>query len=112
MGPASQPSANGTTVKMTDDDTFSPASVSVSVGQTVRWINSSQHSHTVTDDAKVASEAKDVSLPTGVKPFNSGKIPPGGTFEMKFPTPGTYKYVCEPHEDMDMKGQVVVRPAQ
>jgi plastocyanin len=97
---------------MTDDDTFSPASVSVSVGQTVRWINSSQHSHTVTDDAKVASEAKDVSLPTGVKPFNSGKIPPGGTFEMKFPTPGTYKYVCEPHEDMDMKGQVVVRPAQ
>jgi plastocyanin len=51
-----------------------------------------------------------VAMPAGAQPFNSGKIKPGGSFEQKFSIPGTYKYVCEPHEEMDMKGQVIVKP--
>lgn len=54
------------------------------------------------------SDARDVFFPAGAKPFNSGKIKPGGIFEQRFARPGTYRYVCEPHEDMDMKGELVV----
>lgn len=95
-------------VSMTADDTFKPDNLTIPAGTTVRWVNSSAHSHTVTDDPKVASDAKDVSRPNGAKPFNSGKVPPGGKFEHTFDVPGVYKYVCEPHEDMDMKGQITV----
>lgn len=97
-------------VSMTDDDVFKPASITIPAGTTVRWKNASKDEHTVTDDPRAASDAKDVSMPAGARPFNSGKIKPGGTFEQKFTLPGTYRYVCEPHEEMDMKGQVVVKP--
>jgi plastocyanin len=110
--PDTQPAAAGgnvVTVTMTDDDVFKPASVTIAVGTTVRWTNASKDEHTVTDDAKVAADAKDVALPSGARPFNSGKIKPGGTFVQKFDIPGTYRYVCEPHEEMDMKGTIVVK---
>jgi plastocyanin len=111
-GAATQPAGGGgnaVSVTMTDDDAFKPASVTIPTGTTVRWTNASKEEHTVTDDAKIASDAKDVALPAGARPFNSGKIKPGGTFEQTFTVPGTYKYVCEPHEEMDMKGTIVVK---
>jgi plastocyanin len=100
---------NVVAVTMTDDDVFKPASVTIPAGATVRWTNASKDEHTVTDDAKVASDAKDVALPACARPFNSGKIKSGGTFEQRFDVPGTYRYVCEPHEEMDMKGTIVVK---
>jgi plastocyanin len=109
---ASQPGGAGaTTVEMTDDATFKPSKIEVVVGSTVHWRNRSKDEHTVTDDPKVASDSKDVSMPAGAHPFNSGTIKPGGTYEQTFTIPGVYKYVCEPHEDMDMKGEVVVKAA-
>jgi plastocyanin len=33
----------------------------------------------------------------------------GETFEVTFEVPGTYRYVCLPHEDHGMRGTVVVR---
>jgi plastocyanin/uncharacterized membrane protein len=109
--PDTRPAAGGNavTVTMTDDDVFKPASVTIPVGATVRWTNASKDEHTVTNDPKVAADAKDVTSPPGAHPFNSGKIKPGGSFEQKFDLPGTYRYVCEPHEEMDMKGTVVVK---
>jgi plastocyanin/uncharacterized membrane protein len=110
--PDTRPTAAGgnvVAVTMTDDDVFKPASITIPAGSTVRWTNASKDEHTVTDDAKVAADAKDVALPSGARPFNSGKIKPGGTFEQKFDVPGTYRYVCEPHEEMDMKGTIVVK---
>jgi plastocyanin/uncharacterized membrane protein len=113
----SEPAAPGTRlsaqsgvaeITMTDDDMFKPNQVTIGVGSTVRWKNVSKDTHTVTDDPKVASSAKDVSFPAGAKPFNSGKVKPGGVFEQRFTIPGIYHYVCEPHEEMDMKGKVVV----
>jgi plastocyanin len=111
--PTSNPSASGvaTVVTMTDDDTFEPDKLTIRAGTAVRWINPSHHTHTVTDDPKVASDPKDVSRPNGAAPFNSGKVRPGGKFEHMFTVPGVYKYVCEPHEDMEMKGQITVEAA-
>jgi len=109
--PATRPAggADVVTVSMTDEDVFKPASITIKAGTKVRWTNASKDEHTVTDDPKVAADAKDVAVPQGAKPFNSGKIKPGGTYEQTFTVPGTYKYVCEPHEEMDMKGTVVVK---
>ena len=107
-GPTTQPAA---TVKMTDDMTFQPAALTVTVGTTVRWENASKDEHTVTADPKRAGDAKDVSLPAGAEPFDSGKIKPGGSYSHAFTVPGTYKYVCLPHEDMGMLGQIIVKPA-
>lgn len=111
--PAAGSSSNGgvTEITMTDDDAFKPEQVTIRAGTTVRWKNASKDAHTVTDDPHVASDAKDVSFPAGAKPFNSGKIKPGGTFEQKFTIPGSYRYICKPHEDMDMKGKVTVTPS-
>lgn len=108
--PATGTSSNSgvTEITMTDDDTFKPDQVTIPAGTTIRWKNTSKDAHTVTDDPHVASDVKDVASPAGTKPFNSGKIKPGGTFEQQFTIPGIYRYVCEPHEDMDMKGKVTV----
>lgn len=100
-----------TVVEMTDDDAFQPKAITIVAGATVRWHNGSKDEHTVTDDPHAAGDAKDVSMPSGAAAFNSGTIKPGGSFEQKFTVPGAYQYVCEPHEAMDMKGEVVVNPA-
>jgi plastocyanin len=98
-------------VRMSDDAAFAPASLRIRAGATVRWTNASSDVHTVTTDPKAASEAKDVAIPAGARPFSSGDIQPGKAFEQKFTVPGTYRYVCEPHEGMGMKGEIVVTPA-
>lgn len=105
----SSASSGETEVTMTNDATFKPDQVTVDVGATVRWRNGSKDAHTVTDDPNAATDEKDVSSPAGAKTFNSGKIQPGGAFEQKFTVAGTYQYVCEPHEDMGMKGKVIVK---
>jgi len=110
--PATQPDQSGVvSVMMTDQAVFVPASLTVPAGTKVRWKNASREDHTVTDDPKVASDAKDVTMPAGATAFNSGTIKPGAQYEVTFTVPGSYKYVCEPHEGMDMKGTIEVTPA-
>jgi plastocyanin len=98
------------TINLTDEFRFKPGAVRVPVGTTVRWVNNSGDTHTVSNDPKSASDAKNVSTPAGAATFNSGEIKPGGTFEHRFTVPGEYHYVCEPHEEMGMTGTVVVTP--
>ncbi len=100
------------TIKMTNDMTFQPDALTILVGTTVRWENPSKDEHTVTADPKRATDAKDVSLPAGATPFDSGKIAPGGVYSHTFTVPGTYKYVCIPHEEMGMLGRIEVKPAK
>ncbi len=71
---------------------YSTPFLNVKVGETVRWINTGEQSHTVTDvDGK----------------FNSGIMMPGDVYEIKFTTPGKYTYF-----DVDeygwMRGQINV----
>ena len=74
---------------------FSPASVTVSVGDTVTWTNSDAQTHTATaDDAS----------------WNSGNIAGGGgTKSVTFTTAGTFPYHCAIHPAMT--GSVTVTAA-
>jgi halocyanin-like protein len=75
---------------------FGPAAVAVSPQTTVTWKwNGRGGSHNV-----IATQGT----------FNSGApvTEAGTTFEYTFDRPGVYKYVCEPHKAMGMKGVVFV----
>ncbi len=69
------------------DNTFTPNQLSVAAGTTVTWTNAGQRPHTVT--------AEDGS-------FNSGTLNSGDTFSVNFDTPGTYRYICEFHNGMEV----------
>jgi plastocyanin len=67
------------------DFMFSPASITVSAGTTVRWKNLDGEPHTV----------------TGIEePFRSGALDQNDAFSFKFSRPGTYRYVCSIHPQM------------
>jgi len=97
-------------VRMTDGLRFKPTRVVVHAGDTVEWQNKSSLPHTVTADARRAAEGKEVILPPGAEPFDSGEIAAGGTYRHTFTVPGTYKYICVPHADLGMIGEVSVQP--
>ncbi len=103
-------SAKTVEIKMTDTPPkFVPESVTIGKGDTVEWINNAQSLHSVTTNKEVAQDPKDVSLPAGAKPFDSGFMPPGQKWSYTFTVPGTYKYLCLPHEKDKMTGIVVVK---
>src|SRR5205085_9559554 len=83
-------------VAMTADMTFVPDTVTIDVGDTVRWTNKDATTkHTATRKASPES-------------FDSGKIGANATYSHTFKTKGTFPYICVPHAP-DMKGTVVVR---
>ena len=105
-----------TPVSMTDDFDFDPKRVTISVGTTVKWTNDSDVGHTVT--------AYDGRIPTNAAYFASGGfdsekaarndvsgglLTSGETYEHTFETPGTYEYLCIPHESSGMTGTVAVK---
>jgi plastocyanin len=97
-------------IKMTDTPPkFIPMTVIVKKGDTVEWINNAASLHSVTTNPAVAQDPKDVSLPKEAKPFDSGFMPPGAKWSYTFTVPGTYKYLCLPHEKDKMTGVVVVK---
>jgi plastocyanin len=99
-------------VKMNDDDPmYQPNHIQIAAGQTVEWENDGQVSHSVTDDPARANQPGDALLPSGVTPFNSGSVMPGGRFRHTFRKPGRYRYFCISHEADKMIGEVMVAPA-
>jgi plastocyanin len=97
-------------IKMADTPPkFVPSTITIQKGDTVQWINSAQSLHSVTTNPSVAQDPKDVSSPPGAKPFDSGFMPPGAKWSYTFTVPGTYKYLCLPHEKDHMTGLVVVK---
>src|SRR4051812_23212128 len=60
---------------------FSPASLTVSAGTKVTWINDDTAAHTVTTTS-------------GPKSFDSGSIAKGKSFSHTFTAAGTYSYYC------------------
>ena len=87
---------------------FIPDSVSIKAGDTVKWTNPHNISHTVTFDPSKAANKENAVLPAGVEPFDSGPVEEEGTFSHTFTVKGTYKYVCTYHEAMGMVGTVIV----
>ncbi len=108
-GPGPEPT-DTTVVTMDNQLRFLPDTVRIRAGQAVRWVNGSVLVHTVTADPQRAVRAANVSLPAGARPFDSGDILPDQAYVRVFPVPGTYRYVCIPHELAGMVGVVVVSP--
>jgi plastocyanin len=98
------------TIKMSDKPSkFLPDKATVKVGQTVEWVNNAETLHSVDADPSMVQNPKDVVLPAGAKPFDSGFMPPGAKFDYTFTSPGTYKYTCVPHEKDGMMGEIDVK---
>jgi len=96
-------------VRMTNSLKYVPEEVTISIGQTIVWTNTSSQFHTVTDDPALAQDRSHAQLPAGAQPFNSGNIAPGEVFQRMFDVPGTYVYFCIPHEAMGMVGKITVQ---
>jgi plastocyanin len=73
---------------------FAPTATTVTVGTTVRWKNLDGEPHTV--------RSVDAS-------FASGALDQNDSYSVKFDKPGTYKYVCSIHPQMN--GTIVVKAA-
>jgi plastocyanin len=105
---AAAQSANVNVVKMTGQNTFDPATITVPAGSTVTGVNNAATVQSASFDPALASTKGDIVLPSGATPFDSGVVQPGQPWTHNFTTPGTYKYACVPNEALGMKGTVVV----
>jgi plastocyanin len=74
---------------------FSPATITVTAGTTIKWTNKVDTPHTVTSDVGEAEV------------FDSGSMAKGSTFIWQFNNTGTFKYHCTFHGGM--KATVVVK---
>src|ERR1700680_2793782 len=107
--PATAIAAPAVVVKMGDKPPmYHPMKVAIKLGQTIEWVNNAQTLHGVTTDPDSAQKPGDVSSPPGAKPFDSGFMKPGAIFDYTFTVPGSYKYLCLPHEKDGMIGWVTV----
>ncbi len=82
-------------VELTGNNTFSPSSLTVETGSTVRWVNVTTTFHTVTPDGhsewtRTETQAIETVL------------------EVTFDTAGTFEYFCEPHQAVGMEGEIIV----
>lgn len=97
---------------------FRPPEFSVAPGTTVRWQNTSKSSHTVTAyDGGIPAEAdyfasgghdSEAAARGGWDEQRGGALEPGDGYEHTFTVPGTYRYVCIPHEPAGMIGVIEV----
>lgn len=84
--PTSGPSTSGSTQFVSIKNfAFAPASLTISVGTSVEWINKDSIAHTATGDGGT---------------FDSGSLDQGGHFTFTFTKPGTYNYGCSIHPNM------------
>jgi plastocyanin len=91
--PSPAPAASPSLVTIKDFG-FSPSTVKIHVGDTVRWKNNDSVSHTATSTSKG---------------FDSGNLDNGQSFSFTFTKSGSYSYVCSYHPSMT--GIVIVTDA-
>jgi plastocyanin len=97
---------------------FIPEVYEATVGDTVRWKNTSGAIHTVSayedgipdEAAYFATGGYESEASAREAWFGSlgGGLEPRETYEHTFELPGRYNYVCIPHERAGMAGTVVV----
>jgi plastocyanin len=90
---SSQPATGGAAQISMKNIAFTPADVTVKVGQTVTWTNDDAAQHDV-----VANDGT----------FKSDLLGTGQTFSFTFTKAGTFAYYCAVHPQM--KGTVTVQP--
>ncbi len=74
------------------DFVFTPGTILIPAGTTVRWTNNDSVSHTVTSRSGL---------------FDSGSLASDEVFEYRFDVPGTYSYFCSIHPSMQ-DGTIIV----
>ena len=109
--PAHGPASNAAAIVDLGFTSFTPPEVTIGVGDTVEWRNTSVITHTVTDDPRRAERPGDAVVPATAQAFDSGDIPAGQIYRQTFTVPGTYRYLSTHHESEGMVGTVVVKPA-
>jgi plastocyanin len=73
---------------------FVPRIIEIAAGDSIKWVNESNTYHnTVSADGGFISEM----------------LKNGASFQRSFDKPGTFKYYCQPHRWMGMKGQIIVK---
>jgi len=84
---------------------FDPASVTVSKGDSVTWVNNAGFPHNIVFDED--------AIPSGA---NAEKLShddylnaPGEKHTATFDVAGSYSYYCEPHQGAGMVGKVIVQ---
>ena len=75
------------------DDRFDPPELTIAAGTTLRFVNRGANWHSVA--------AFDGS-------FDSGRLDPGGAFEVRLDVPGAYDIICKHHGLRGMVGRVIV----
>lgn len=97
-----------TVVDMNDRLAFVPRKLRVSAGEKVTWRNVGKIAHTITADRSKAADPELVGIPEGTKEWDSGFVGEDEAYSRTFDEPGTYSYICVPHEGAGMVGTVVV----
>lgn len=87
-----QPAQPTATEVIISNFAFSPQTLTVIAGATVKWTNNDSVTHTIVSDSNM---------------FNSGNIAPGQSFQFSFKNPGTYSYHCSIHPNMT--GSIIVK---
>ncbi len=88
------------TVETVGNTGFNPANLTITVGQTVQWVNTGGN-HNVNGTT--------ASFPNNPESFGNA-VSSGWTFDHTFMTPGNYDYQCDPHVGFGMFGTVTVLP--
>lgn len=102
-----------------EPEEYVPRELTVEVGDTVVWQNTSSRGHTVTaieahmpDQAVYFAsggfETEERARAEWDTTGETGMLFSGEQFEHTFETPGTYRYMCLPHIKADMFGKIVV----
>lgn len=88
------------TVEVTIQDyVYTPSTVVIRPGDTVKWINKVDNQHTITSGKDGVADGL----------WDSKRLNNGQSFSYTFEKPGTYTYFCVPHSVFKMNGAVEVK---
>jgi plastocyanin len=74
---------------------LSPPKVRIKTGQMVVWLNSTGTMQEIIANPARETQLSSATIPTNVKPFDSGFVRPDHSFQYQFSVPGTYRYLCK-----------------
>ncbi|KAL4440020.1 hypothetical protein ABPG75_003021 [Micractinium tetrahymenae] len=100
-------SANAATVKLGADNgalVFEPASLTISKGESVTFVNNAGFPHNVVFDEDDVPSGVNAEAISHEDYLNA----PGESFSVTFDTAGSYGYYCEPHQGAGMAGKITV----
>jgi plastocyanin len=92
--PPPPPGTHDVTVK---DFSFSPSSITIKVGETVRWTNNGPSVHRVVADGGLWDSQGLLPPGTTTDPYGNSSSTPGASFSFTFTQAGTYTYHCMNH---------------